>query len=89
MMPELSRFHGIIIRMFWEPDVQHHPPHFHAFYQDSAASIAIDTIEALAGELPRRQQRLALAWAELHQDELLATWNAMLARQPLGKIEPL
>jgi hypothetical protein len=75
--------------MFWEPDVQHHRPHFHAFYQDSAASIAIDTIEVLAGELPRRQQRLTLAWAELHQDELLAAWNAMLARQPLGKIQPL
>jgi hypothetical protein len=88
-MPELSRFHGIIIRMFWEPDVQHHRPHFHAFYQEDAASIAIDTIEVLAGKLPRRQERLTLAWAELHQDELLAAWNATQSRQLPDKIDPL
>ena len=88
-MPELSRFHGIIVRMFWEPDARHHRPHFHAVYQDNAVSIAVDTIEVLAGALPRKQQRLVEAWAELHQDELLDAWRAMLARQPLNKIDPI
>ena len=88
-MPELSRFYGIIVRMFWEPDAPHHRPHFHAFYQDDAVSIAIDTIEVLAGGLPRKQERLVEAWAELHRQELLAAWQAMLNRQPPGKIDPL
>jgi hypothetical protein len=88
-MPELSRFHGIIVRMFWEPEVAHHRPHFHAVYQDDAVSVAIDIIEVLAGGLPRRQQRLVEAWAELHQQELLEAWQAMQARQPYNKIEPI
>ena len=88
-MPELSRFHGIIIRMFWEPDAPHHRPHFHAAYQDSTVSVAIDTIEVLAGALPRRQQRLVEAWAELHQRELLNAWQAMTSEQPPGRIDPL
>ena len=88
-MPELSRFYGIIVRMFWEPDAPHHRPHFHAFYQDDAVSIAIDTIEVLAGGLPRKQERWVEAWAELHRQELLAAWQAMLNRQPPGKIDPL
>ena len=88
-MPELSRFHGIVIRMFWEPSGRHHRPHFHAFYQDDAVSIAIDTIEPMAGALPRRQQRLVEAWAELHQRELLEAWQAMVAEQPFRRIDPL
>jgi len=88
-MPELSRFHGIIVRMFWEPDAPHHRPHFHAVYQDNAVSIAIDTIEVLAGGLPRKQQRLVEACAESLQQELLEAWQAMQARQPFSKIEPI
>jgi hypothetical protein len=88
-MPELSRFYGIIIRMFWEADAPHHRPHFHAAYQDANVSVAIDTIEVLAGGLPRKQQRLVEAWAELHQTELLEAWHAMLAEQSPRRIDPL
>jgi hypothetical protein len=56
-MPELSRFHGIIVRMYPEAHVPHHRPHFHAYYQEHAASISLDTIDLLAGGLPRKQQR--------------------------------
>jgi hypothetical protein len=87
-MPELSRFYGII-QMYYEAGLPQHRPHFHAHYQDDAVSIAIDTIEVLAGKLPRRQQRLVEAWTELHRDELMAAWNAMLAEEPPLKIEPL
>ena len=87
-MPELSRFHGIVVRMFAEADVPHHRPHFHAFYQEHAVSIALDTIEVLAGGLPRKQQRLVEAWAELHHTELQAAWQRMIQNELPGKIEP-
>ena len=66
-MPEVSRFFGIIIRMYIEAGGQHHMPHFHAYYQDHVGIYDIGKIERLAGSLPRRQERLVLAWAELHQ----------------------
>ena len=50
-MPEISRFYGIIIRMFVEVASRHHRPHFHAYYQDQVAIVAVDTIEALGGSL--------------------------------------
>ena len=56
-MPEISRFFGIIVRMFVEAGGSHHRPHFHAYYQDHVAVIGVDTIELLEGGLPRRQQR--------------------------------
>jgi len=66
-VPELSRFLGIVIRMFTEAGAQHHTPHFHAYYQDSVGIFSIDPIELIAGSLPKRQQRLAEAWGVLHQ----------------------
>ena len=88
-MPEISRFFGIIIRMFVELAAQHHRPHFHAYYQDRVAIVAIDAIELIAGGLPRRQQRLVEAWAEIHQRELLEDWNQLQGGRPPFKIEPL
>ena len=88
-MPELSRFFGIIIRMYAELGTPHHQPHFHAYYQDEVAIYSFDPVELMAGSLPRRQQRLVIAWAELHQAELLADWERLQAgRSPLP-IEPL
>lgn len=88
-MPEIARFFGIIIRMFAEPGAPHHRPHFHAYYQEHVAIIAVDVIELIAGHLPRRQQRLVEAWAELHQDGLLEDWARLQVGQPPFKIEPL
>jgi hypothetical protein len=88
-MPEICRFFGIIIRMFVEPLAQHHRPHFHAYYQNDIAVIAVDKIELIGGNLPNRQKRLVEAWAEIHQSELLEDWHYLQAgRLPL-KIEPL
>ena len=64
-MPELSRFFGIVIRMFTETGGPHHLPHFHAYYQDEVAVIGIEPVELIAGTLPRTQRRLVEAWAEL------------------------
>ena len=76
-MPEISRFFGIIIRMFVEVGGPHHTPHFHAYYQDDVGIFGINPIELLAGDLPRRQRRLVEAWAELHQDELKEDWSTL------------
>jgi hypothetical protein len=75
--------------MFVEPAASHHRPHFHAYYQDDVAVVAIDVVEVIAGALPRRQQRLVEAWAELHQQELLDDWEQLQKGQPARKIEPL
>jgi hypothetical protein len=88
-VPELSRFFGIIIRMYAEPDVPHHLPHFHAYYQDDVAVYRIDPIELIGGVLPRRQQRLVEAWAELHQNELQECWQLLQGGQIPSKIAPL
>ena len=88
-MPELSRFFGIIIRMFAEIGGPHHIPHFHAYYQEHVGIYSLDPIELMAGGLPTRQHRLVEAWAELHQMELIKDWELLQqGRKPLP-IEPL
>ena len=88
-MPEISRFFGIVVRMFIEVGSPHHRPHFHAYYQDRVGVFAIDTIEPIGGSLPARQERLAVAWAEIHKAELLENWSALQAGRRAVKIEPL
>ena len=75
-MPTISMFFGIIIRMY--NTNEHNPPHFHATYQGHNAVYNMDG-ELLEGEMPRRQQKLIVAWAELHRDELLANWELATA----------
>jgi Domain of unknown function (DUF4160)/Protein of unknown function (DUF2442) len=88
-MPELSRFFGIIIRMFVEVGEPHHWPHFHAYYQDQAAVFAIDTAECLGGSLPKAQLRLVEAWVEIHRAELQQDWELLQSGQLPIKIDPL
>ena len=85
-MPELSRFFGIIIAMYYN---DHAPPHFHAKYGDDQASMRIDDGEILDGALGVRTRRLVEEWRILHQSELFEDWARAQARQPLNKIEPL
>ena len=88
-MPEISRFFGIIIRMYLEAGVSHHSPHFHAYYGDSVAVYQITPVELIAGSLPRRQARLVEAWAELHADELMSDWQRLQGGTPALPIAPL
>lgn len=89
-MPEISRFYGIIIRMYWEAESKHNSPHFHAYYQGENLVVAIDNeIDVLAGTIPNKQKRLILAWAELHKKELIDNWKlTQLGEKPFS-IEPL
>ena len=88
-MPEISRFFGIIIRMYMEPNQPHRRPHFHAYYHENVAIYAIDEIELIAGKLPRRQRRLVEAWAELHHNELFIDWERLQTGQVPVPIDPL
>jgi uncharacterized protein DUF4160 len=75
--------------MFSEIGTPHHKPHFHAYYQEDVVVVGIEPIEIISGSLPRRQQRLVEAWAELHQPELKADWERLqTGRAPLP-IDPL
>jgi len=85
-MPRISEFYGIVITMYY---AEHGLPHFHALYAGKEASIAIDTLEVLAGSLPDRTLRLVLEWANIHRAELELNWHRARADQPLEPIEPL
>jgi Domain of unknown function (DUF4160) len=85
-VPTISRFFGITISMFHD---DHGRPHFHARHADGSARVRIDEIEAIDSSLGRRQLRLVLAWAELHQEELLKNWRRARAHETLNKIDPL
>lgn len=85
-MPEISRFYGIVIRMYY---ADHSPPHFHAQYGEYEALIHISTLAIIAGKLPARALGLVMEWASLHQDELAENWEKARGQQPLGAIEPL
>jgi hypothetical protein len=85
-MPEISRFLGIIIKMFFD---DHNPPHFHAEYGNEAALIDIHRLSVFSGRLPPRVLGLVIEWATLHQDELLADWERARTRQELQRIAPL
>ena len=85
-MPIISRFFGIVIRMFFN---EHAPPHFHAEYAEHRAVIDIRALQVTDGKLPRRALELVLDWAELHQEELLNDWDlCQQHHQPAG-IPPL
>ena len=84
-VPEISRFHGIAIGMFYE---EHGVPHFHAVYGGHKMSVEIES-GRLRGELPIGPRRLVLAWAALHKAELLVNWGRARQGQPLARIAPL
>lgn len=88
-MPEICRFFGVIIRMYWEPGAPHGAAHFHAYYQGEAAVFSIEPVELMAGELPRRQLRLVEAWAELHKEELMDDWRLVESKDVPKPIQPL
>ena len=85
-MPEISRFYGIVIKMYHN---DHAPPHFHAEYGEQQMLVSIDTLAVIAGNLAPRATALVLEWAAQHQNELREAWNQARRKVPLGKIDPL
>jgi hypothetical protein len=84
-VPELSRFLGIVITMFYR---DHAPPHFHAFYGDFEIEVSIAD-GVVTGTFPKRALRHVLEWYDLHKKELLDNWKLATQRKPLKKIAPL
>ena len=84
-MPEVSRFYGIVIQIYYG---DHSPPHFHALYAGAVAKIAIDTLQFIDGSLPKRALGLVLDWAAAHQPELREAFDRATALQAPGKIAP-
>jgi hypothetical protein len=81
-MPEISRFLGIIISMYFD---EHNPPHFHVQYNEFRASMDINNLNLIVGALPARVRGLVEEWAELHRDELLNMWE----KKEFHHIQPL
>ena len=85
-MPELCRFFGIRIAMFYK---DHNPPHFHAIYEGQKAIINIRTLAISRGALSPRARGLVIEWASRHQQELMNEWQRIRADQIPDKIAPL
>ncbi len=73
-MPVLSRFYGIVIRMYFQQS-EHNPPHIHALYGEDMAAIDIKSGTVLEGHLPQKALEMVREWVIIHQDELLRIWE--------------
>ena len=85
-MPEISRFFGIVIKMFFD---DHNPPHFHAEYGSDLALIDIRNLSVFSGRLPPRVMGLVIEWATIHQQDLVVDWERARSQKDLLKIAPL
>lgn len=83
-MPEISRFYGIIIKMFFKPK-EHEPSHLHALYGEHVGIFDLQSLKMLEGDLPKKAQELVIEWMHQHQSELLEMWNS----QNYRKLPPL
>lgn len=82
-MPEICRFYGIIIKIFFSNE--HNPPHFHAVYGEYNGSFSILDLKMIEGDLPRKAQNLIIEWANKHKEEIINIWNT----KTLKKLPPL
>lgn len=82
-MPEIARFYGIIIKIFFSNE--HNPPHFHAIYGEYNGSFSILDLEMIEGDLPIKAQNLIIEWANEHKEEIINMWNT----KTLKKLPPL
>jgi Domain of unknown function (DUF4160) len=88
-MPILSMFYGIVVRMYFFDDKQHHVAHIHAEYAGRDAVFSIVNGDVLAGDLPSGKVKLVQAWIEIHREELQANWKLAVNGEEVFKIEPL
>ena len=85
-MPELSRFLGMVISIYFD---DHNPPHFHAQYNEYEAVISISDLQVIKGNLPSRVLGLVVEWANSHRAELMDNWNSVKENGKITKIAPL
>jgi hypothetical protein len=82
-MPEITRFYGIMIKIFFARE--HNPPHFHALYGEYNGIFNIETLEMFEGDLPKKAQGLVKEWAKRYQSDIMNMWN----EKALKKLPPL
>jgi len=87
-IPEISRFLGIVIKMYLA-EREHNPPHFHAVYNEYVAQFSIKPLEMMEGKLPPRIRGLVIERASFHQKALTDNWNRLKKEQATKKIKPL
>ncbi|MBN8545586.1 MAG: DUF4160 domain-containing protein [Ignavibacteria bacterium] len=85
-MPEISRFYGIIITMYYN---DHNPPHFHARYGDDVVLISIEDLEIIEGNFPSRASNMVLEWAKKNKSKLQENWDNIRNEKPVFRIDPL
>lgn len=85
-MPEISRFLGIVVAMYYN---DHEPPHFHARYGEHEILVSIESGEIMSGAFPVRARKHVLEWLDLHRRALVENWILAKKREPLRRIEPL
>lgn len=83
-MPEISKFYGITIKMYFLAS-EHNPPHIHAIYNKDIAVIDIQTLEVIEGKIPKRALKLVKEWILIHKNEIKEIWRT----QQFKRIEPL
>lgn len=83
-MPEITRFYGIVIYMFYKPK-EHESSHIHAVYGEYKGIFDLEKLEMLQGDLPLKAQRLVIEWLGYHKEELQIMWES----QNIGKLPPL
>lgn len=83
-MPEISRFYGIVIKMFFKPK-EHEPSHIHAIYGEYVGVFDIETFNMTDGDLPKKAQELVTEWLKIHNNELQKMWDT----QRIEKLPPL
>ena len=81
-MPEITRFYGIVIKIFFG---DHPPSHFHAVYGEHTALFSINTLEMIEGDLPIRAKKLVIEWAQMNKTAMQGMWD----RQEFYKLPPL
>lgn len=85
-MPEISRFYGIVVRMYFD---DHAPPHVHVIHGGTDVTIGIAPIAVIRGRLKPRALGLVTEWMALHAAELRANWARARSGRPLQRIAPL
>lgn len=83
-MPVISRFFGMVVKMYLLGS-EHNPPHIHVLYGEYSAVLDLNTLSVIEGDLPPKALSLALEWTQLHQNELLDIWQTQVFR----KLPPL
>ena len=82
-MPEITRFYGILIKIFFRNE--HYPPHIHAIYGEYNGLFEISTMKMIEGDLPKKAQSLVEEWGSQYKDELMDMWN----NKVVTKLPPL